>query len=320
MLKENQILQANLGLCCMTSTTHNKTQYKTFRISGFENLSKEQQYNKIYEIYSHNVTKFKEHVAYCQLYNIQSLRVSSDIFPKLLWLQENELFQISEFQLLFDRLKDTNTQGLVLSMHPSQLVCLGSPKESVIKSSQSILNEHFFVAYLLNIREINIHIGSGNYGDKAATKQRFIQNYKNFLENTPWYNTITIENDEFNFNIFDTLEVCNELNIRCTFDVHHHRVHQTWDPIDGNEEYWFHQARDTWKNYDYQRVHISSPKASSNYFLTESITESHLSAHSDYINIDDFPTYFNLPDVHIDVEAKEKELAIFKLRKDFSKI
>ena len=200
----------------MTSTSHNKTQYKTFRISGFLNLTSSQQFDKIYEIYSHNIIKFQEHIAYCQLHNIKSFRVSSEIFPKLLWLEENTKLNRHHFKEIFDVLQHTKTIGIILSLHPNQLVCLGSPKQLVIESSQNILKEHFIVAELLKINEINIHIGSGNYGNKQATKERFIQNYKKFLENTPWYNSITIENDEFNFNIFDTLEVCHKLSIKCT--------------------------------------------------------------------------------------------------------
>jgi UV DNA damage repair endonuclease len=49
-MQENKKLQATLGLCCMTSTSHNKVQYKTFRINGFEKLTQSQQFEKVYAI------------------------------------------------------------------------------------------------------------------------------------------------------------------------------------------------------------------------------------------------------------------------------
>lgn len=316
MNKEIKELKANLGLCCMTSTSHNKTQYKTFRIKDFDKLTPTEQYYKVYEIYSHNVKKFQEHIAFCQLHDIRSFRVSSDIFPKLLWLYKNTHLKSHDFQTLFDRLVSTTVSNITLSMHPSQYVCLGSHKPDVIESSKTILLEHLFVADLLNINEINIHIGSGNYGDKEATKQRFIQNYKDFLKGTQWEYIITIENDEYNFHIQDTLEVCQELGLRCVFDIHHHRVHELFDSVGYDEEYWFNQAKKTWLGYGYQRVHLSSPKEKTEYFLNEN-EKTNLSPHNDYINVNDFPHYFNDETVHIDIEAKQKELAIFKLRKDF---
>lgn len=297
-----------LWLCCQTRTW---VQYKTFRISYLEKLSPDEQFEKVDLIYSHNIKKLWEHLNFCRENNIWSFRISSDLFPWFTWLLDKKIINYKYLEKFSEELKNlwTEFQFLYLSMHPSQLVNLWSPKESVVKNSLYILNEHFYFADLMWISEINIHLWSWNYWDKKSTKERFI---KNFSEKIPgkYRNFITIENDERNFNIEDTLEVCEKLWIRCTFDIHHYRVAQIYEKISWDEKFWFEKAKKTWEWYWYQRVHLSSPK---NWRYWDKNVK--LESHSDFIEISDFPNFFRDENICVDIEAKAKEEAIFKLLK-----
>jgi len=295
--------------------TNKGVQYKTFQITNLEKLSNDEKIEKIILVYSHNVKRLWEHLNFCRENLIESFRVSSDLYPKLFRLFEKKIIDEKFMEKFNFELKKLwkEFSDLIVSMHPSQFVALWSPKENVIKNSVNILKEHFYVADLLWISEINIHIWPWNYWDKKSTKARFI---KNFSEKIPekYKNFITIENDERNFNIYDTLEVCEKLWLRCTFDVHHHRVAQIYKKISWDEKFWFKKAKKTWENFWYQRVHLSSPK---NWRYWEKVK---LESHSDFIEIFDFPEFFKDENICVDIEAKAKDEAVFKLREDLVKM
>jgi UV DNA damage endonuclease len=106
--------------------------------------------------------------------------------------------------------------------------------------------------------------------------------------------------------------VASQLGIRVTYDIHHQRCNELKYESTGTVRENFEKARKTWAGYGYQRLHISSPRDG---FV--SITKAR--PHSDYINPVDFPKFLlEYPDVHVDIEAKNKEDAIFTLR-DFLK-
>ena len=71
----------------------------------------------------------------------------------------------------------------------------------------------------------------------------------------------------------------------------------------------------TWENTGREPYfHISSPKGG--------WKAKNIKAHSDYIDIKDFPKYWKELDIDftVDIEAKDKELAVMKLQKDLDVI
>jgi UV DNA damage endonuclease len=181
---------------------------------------------------------------------------------------------------------------------------MGSPDESVVKNSINDIRDHMLLGKYLKVDEINIHIG-GRYGDRETTKKRFVSNMRREFSREE-LNQITIENDELNYSLSDVLEVARELKIRVTYDLHHERCFRIGEEID--EERNFLEARKSWKGFNYQRIHLSSPRDG---YTTASKSR----PHSDYIEERHLPLWLKkYPDVHIDIEAKAKELAIEKLR------
>jgi UV DNA damage endonuclease len=100
------------------------------------------------------------------------------------------------------------------------------------------------------------------------------------------------------------------LGVRATYDIHHQRCHELSYDADGVPEEYFEWAKETWKDYDYQRMHISTPRDG---YTTASKSR----PHHDYIDINDLPSWMiGKENLHVDIEAKAKEVAIKKLRNE----
>lgn len=302
-------MQVKFGLCCLFHEENIK--YKTYTKSGLQKLSLSEQKDKVLSVIIHNINSLQYSLNYCHLNSIDSFRISSDLFPHYDYIKT--ILTNNDFDYLFNKLNNLKTYNLTLSMHPGQHVNLGSPTPEVVESSKKDLEMHWeiFKNIPTKTREINIHLG-GSYGDKTSAKKRFIEVAKTL----DFYKNLTIENDELSYSVEDCLEVSRELGIPVTFDLHHHRCHSL-NPDYVSE---FDSISDivtacskTWRDsgYSHVRTHISSPK---NGYSTASKSR----PHSDKIEISDFIILnsVNLEnlDLHVDIEAKHKEVAIFDLR------
>jgi UV DNA damage endonuclease len=287
------------GLCCLFR--EEKINFKTFTL---KNLSVE----KIESVYNHNIDTLQKAFDYCHQNGIESYRISSDLLPKFGTLLREKFFFRDFLNPFLEKLEKLNSYNLTLSFHPSQFVNMGSPLENVIKNSIDDIRDHILLSKYLKVNEINIHIG-GRYDNREETKKRFIKNMLLHFSRDE-LDMITLENDELNFSINDVVEVAEALKIRVVYDIHHERCFQIGKEIDEEEN--FRKARESWKNFSYQRVHLSSPRDGYS-------TSSKSRPHHDFINIEDFPKWLKkYENVHIDIEAKAKEKAISKLKRDLA--
>ena len=295
-----------LGLCCLFHKEPIK--FKTYTKTALLKLSDSDRTDKILSIISHNIKTLQEAIDYCSKHKIESYRFSSDLFPHFDYI--SSILSDRDMSWLFEKLKNIDTNGIKISCHPGQFVNLGSPTLEVQQNSLSELNYHHKLCEALNSKEINIHIG-GIYNDKESAKARFIETYRNNnLKN------ITIENDELSYSVEDCLEVAKELNISVTFDLHHHRCHLLKPEYvsEYTEHELFLKCKRTWidAGYNYMRMHLSNPK------IQEYTTASKSRGHSDMIYVtDSIPGWLKEEslhfDIHLDIEAKHKETAIFDL-------
>ena len=284
-----------LGLVCVT--TSDEVRFRTVTRRTLSKLSESEQQQKLRTIYSANVERLYKAIAFCQRENIQLYRLSSGLFPfadsplgeKILAEFTTDLQQIG-------RLAKSNEIRLVI--HPDQFVVLNSDRSEVIDNSIKILKTHARVMDLLELPRspwalINIH---GGKGDRS---QRLIDNIKQLPENI--YSRLTIENDEHAYGSEETAEICSAAGIPMVFDAHHHLVNKRLESYeDPSVKQMLELARTTWKQPQWQLVHISNGKNSL-----------HDTKHSDLIY--DMPSCFeNVP--WIEVEAKHKELAISELK------
>lgn len=300
------------GLCCLFYNEPIK--FKTYTYSGIKKISGSDMpgaRKKVLDIWQHNIKTLQQAIDYCVKHDIKSYRIGSDLLPQMDRMVDDGVVSQTDLDWATEELKKINSQGIILSMHPGQHVNMGSPTESVIHNSMRDLKNHFFVAEPLGCTEINFHLG-GSYGDKESAIKRFIFNMNQYLTSyqRSW---ITLENDELNYSIKEVVGVCKELHMRATYDIHHQRCHELSYAADGTPEEYFEMARETWKGYNYQRMHISTPKDGYS-------TCAKSRPHHDFIDPNDLPQWMIEKDfLYVDIEAKAKEVAIKQLRESISK-
>lgn len=148
--------------------------------------------------------------------------------------------------------------------------------------------------------------GGGVYGDKEKTIERWCENY-NKLPNMI-KKRLVLENCERCFSIKDCLRVSQKVNIPVVFDTHHFTCYKKLHPDEEfePESYYIPDILKSWNKRQIKpKFHVSEQGAG------------RTGHHSDYIEV--IPDFLlEIPEkygIHIDImiEAKKKELAIFKL-------
>ncbi|MGE5194113.1 MAG: UV DNA damage repair endonuclease UvsE, partial [Deltaproteobacteria bacterium] len=145
---------------------------------------------------------------------------------------------------------------------------------------------------------VNIH-GGGAFGNK----QDALANLARSLDrlSTRLRSRLTVENDDRIFTPADLLPFCKATGIPLVYDVHHHRCNRDDLTVEEATE----QSIGTWNREPL--FHISSP--------VEGWNGPHPERHHDYIDVKDFPLCWSNLNVTVEVEAKAKELAVLKLKK-----
>ncbi len=298
MKAERQCVKGNLGLVCIT--TSEAVRYKTVTRKRLLTFDEPIQREMLRSLYQENINRLQQAIEFCVTSGINLYRLSSGLFP---FSDEPAGAEIlTEFAAQLAQTGSVALQNkLRLVMHPDQFVVLNSDSENVIKNSVKILKMHARTLDLLGQPRsewatMNVHGGKGDRVDKLV----------NSIESLPDEIRVRIafENDEYAYSSAQILEVCRRAQVPMVFDAHHHICREKLDDYNHEsvaETFW--AARETWKNPDWQIVHISNGREK---FQDRS--------HSDLISA--------MPDVFrfapwIEVEAKHKEIAIAKLQTEW---
>ena len=204
--------------------------------------------------------------------------------------------------------------GHRLTTHPGQFTQLGSPRKPVIKNAIRDLEYHAEMLSLLRLPPqqdrdavMILHLG-GAFGDKAATLDRFRENYLALPQGIK--NRLVLENDDVSWSVHELLPLCEELNIPFVLDFHHHNI--VFDPEqirEGTKDIvdLFPRILATWKRKNITpKMHYSEPTPTA-------ITGHQRRKHSP--RVASLPPCPNTMDLMI--EAKDKEQAVFELMKTF---
>jgi len=297
-----------LGLCCLNISLREKkptifssrrVTLKTLEEKGIDNLKK-----KIIN----NLTDVLKMIEWNENNGIKVFRLSSEIFPHYSNKKAEDYtldFAINLLKEIGIKAKEYNQR---LTFHPGQYNCLGSPHEDVI---QHTINDLKYHADILDIMELDqnsvmvIH-GGGTYKDKNKTLDRWCENYLNLPEEIR--RRLVLENCEKNFSIEDCLKVSEKVNVPIVFDTHHYECYKKLHPNEKfeNAEYYIPKILETWDKRNIKvKFHVSEQGTGK------------IGHHSDYIEI--LPEYLlEIPEkynrsIDIMIEAKKKELSIFKL-------
>lgn len=255
------------------------------------------------EMAMNNLINTKKVVEWNIKNGIKFYRISSDIFPH--FTNPKKGFKYS-LNFASEILKEIgvliNESGMRVSAHPGQFCQLGTTTKSVFKQTYKELKMHAKMFDMMDVKNAVIIIhGGGKFGDLQKTLKR-IEKRIGIL---PEYikNKISFENDEFTYGVPDLLPLCEKTNIPFCFDYFHHSIKQDMEITDKIMK----RIIKTWTNRD------MIPK----FHLSEQMPASKKGKHGDYVKEipDIFLEYtdkYKL-DLYIMIEAKKKELALYKL-------
>ena len=279
----------------MTST--DEVRFRTITRTRLRSLHPDVQTDTLRELYADNVRRLARAIDFCERHEIQLYRITSGLFPQS---EEGPGYDlVSE---IADTLGDVGDRasraGIRLVAHPDQFVVLSSESAQVVENSIGILRHHARVLDLLRQPRsawaaMEVHGGKGGRTDALVEVIRRLPEEIRLR--------LVLENDEYAYGASEILEVCRRAGVPMVFDAHHHVVHEELESYDHpSVAKMTRAARATWPDPAWQLVHISNGR--------DSFSDA---KHADFIET--MPSAFRrVP--WIEVEAKQKELAIARLR------
>jgi UV DNA damage endonuclease len=260
----------------------------------------EEQRAKLRELYADNLQRLSSALTFCEENGIRLYRLPSGLFP-----QSEEPPGFDVLEELRPRIASIGARatraGIRLVMHPDQFVVLNSERPEVIANSIVILEHHARVFDLLRQPKspwtaIEIH------GGKSGRPEQLVETIRSLPRNIR--SRLALENDENCYSADEILAVCRAADVPMVFDAHHHVCHERLASYDDPSVARFlRAARSTWPTPEWQLVHISNGRERFND-----------TRHADLIET--MPAAFSKAP-WIEVEAKAKEIAIEKLRREW---
>jgi UV DNA damage endonuclease len=286
-----------LGLVCIT--TSEAVRYRTMTRKRLLQLDAVEQKSALRRLYAENLTHLDAAIDYCLAHDIRLYRLTSSLFPFADDpLGEDVLEEFSE--VVAAKGQRASESGIRLVLHPDQFVVLSSDSPQVVENSIKILETHARVMDMLKQPRscwavIEVH------GGKSERSEQLVKVIRQLPEGIR--SRLALENDEYSYSASEILEVCRSARLPMVFDAHHHIVHEKLESYEHPSiAQMLRAARETWPVPGWQLVHISNGR--------EFFNDRH---HSDLIEV--MPSaYRKAP--WIEVEAKLKELAIEKLKRE----
>jgi len=293
------------GLCCLFRGE--PIRFRQITARTLNGLPRDEQYARLSAICLHNVRSLQKALEFVAENGIGAFRIMSPLFPRYSHPEVGyslaDLPDAAELQQglsairAFRKLRDIR-----LSLHPDQFNVLSSSRPEVVANTMRELFYQGMLAELVDAEVINLHVG-GAYGNKEEALLRLQKNVEALPEAV--LSRLSLENDDMSFAPADLLPVCEALGIPMVYDVHHHRCL----PDGLSVEEVTHKVVEFWNSLGREPYfHISSPK--------HGWQGRPLKSHADYIDPADFPLCWQSLAATVDVEAKAKELAVLRLRKD----
>ena len=292
MLNNNR----RLGLCCLLVGDH-KTQFRSIKRTWAQNHPDEIA-NRLKEVWLHNIAETCRVLNYCVDNNIWCYRLSSDLFG---------LADLPEYKDLWNAFKanDNNwtyirrcvssyiQQGGRLSTHPGQFCVISNDDLEITNRSVLALDHHadFFDAMQIPKNyffPINIHISNGRKEQQAA--DNVYRNMNLLSESTRL--RLVFETEDKNYWTYQRIHK-HFPHIPITLDYHHRLINNL-----GEDEQQAHEVCvQSWHQHNIKPL----------FHYTEGREHDLDRKHADFIR--QLPSY---NDIDLEIEAKQKNLAILK--------
>jgi UV DNA damage endonuclease len=240
--------------------------------------------------------------------NIKVYRMSSDSFPWMSHYKFIDLPNFNKIQRLLTQIGNITKENYIrVSFHPGPFNILGSERQDVVLKTIDELDKHSELMDLMGLDQttyypINIHLNVTTPNHQEASN-RFCENFHRLQESTK--KRLTIENDDkpSQYSVKMLYELVHKkIGIPIVVDSLHYSCHpdnMTWEDT-------LKLGLSTWKTKPLCH-HSSSKKLNED----EKVI---LSAHADFLYESFDSCGF---EVDIELECKQKDLALVKYLKDF---
>jgi UV DNA damage endonuclease len=283
-----------------------------------------------------SIAYVREIFHYLHKNDIHMYRMSSDFAP---YLTHPDMPQFhSQLEEVADELAElgalAHAYDIRLSLHPSQYILLNALDDEVARRSIADLNAQARLLDALGCGPEGVvvtHVG-GVYDDRAGSIARFIRRYGGLPEHTK--RRLVVENDDVSYSVSEVLHIHAETGCPVVFDnLHHFCLNPTGLPMRDA----FHVALATWPAGVTPKIHYSSPSTSfdpitekekGNKGRERTVTRLRApktKAHADFIDPMEFVLFWQAVGAgearpfDIMLEAKAKDVALLRLRKDLER-
>lgn len=297
------------GYCCLSLGLPDATTSHTVTVTNLRKIpEREDRISRLRRIALENLENTVRLLRYNQAYQVQMYRFSSQLVP-LATHEETAGWNYCEdlgeaLRRVGEVVRET---GIRVSTHPGQHTVINSPVKSVWELARKDLDYHQSILQGMGLGTdavMVVHVG-GAYGDREESGQRFIRRFRELPEEVR--DRLVVENDDRSFSIGDVLKICQAIGRPMVLDVHHHRVLSRGESL----ERLLPEIFASWEGV-VPKVHFSSPKS-----------ETDPRSHADDVEPEDFMDFYRIcdgRDFDAMIEAKRKDLALFKLRDQVSSL
>ncbi|MDQ6655265.1 MAG: UV DNA damage repair endonuclease UvsE [Verrucomicrobiota bacterium] len=214
---------------------------------------------------------------------------------------------------------------LRLSFHPSQFIVLNSPDPVLVQKSIADLAAQ---SEMLDRMELDaeavlvVHAG-GTYGDRESGCERWIATYKTLPE--PVRRRLVLENDDLRYSAADVLKIHEATGVPLIFD---HQHFWCFNPEQSELRPTVARFLKTWPRHVRPKIHFSSPRTELRELKRKDrktrkriviLQPPVWTGHADFVQPFEFIAMMRqLDGLDFDVmlEAKSKDLALVRLRRD----
>ncbi len=293
-----------LGLCCIFHDQPIK--FRNTTVKAISSMDRDSALAKLSGLCLANAEALQASLRFCADNGIGCFRINSQILPiKTHDECGYDIHDLPDGEEIVRRFKScgefARDHDIRTCFHPDQFVVLNSPRPEVVDRSIAELEYQTEVAEWVGADVVNIH-GGGAYGDKPEALGRFAHNLSRLSERAR--SRLTVENDDTTYTPSDLLLLCRAEGIPLVYDVHHHRCNQDELSVEEATE----AAISTWNRQP--MFHLSSP--------IEGWKGPKPQRHHDFIDVQDFPDCWRELSLTVEVEAKAKEVAVLKLKKQLA--
>lgn len=289
-------MKIRLGYACISKII-DITSSKTTTLTYYNKLDTNNKSIKIDNIIKENLYNLEQIIKYNIKNNIHFFRMTASLIP-MIDIHDIDLNKYKD--KFIDIGKLINENNMRVDVHENEYCVLNSVNEDVIMKSIKMLNDLKKVMDMFQINyNIILHIGSKSGGINKSIS-RFIDTFNKLDDDLK--DKIILENDDRSYNVYQTLRLCEKINIPMCLDIHHHYCNKCTKDINVYME----RILNTYKNCRV-KMHFSSPKS-----------KKEKRSHNEYINSNDFINFIAFlkqydKDIDIMLEAKAKDLALVKL-------